>query len=57
LLHQLQSLIRSPEKRAKLGQTSKARAQRFTLERMAGDYLACYAALRCRNHPATALRS
>jgi glycogen(starch) synthase len=57
LASQLRSLIHSAETRRRYQIAACDRAQQFTVEKMAEAYLDCYAALRCRSHPATAFKS
>ena len=53
----LRSLIQSEETRRRLQAAARDRAQQFTVDRMADAYMTRYAALRCRNQPATAFKS
>src|SRR5581483_6878039 len=48
----LRFLIRSDSARHDLQTAVRRRAEYFTLDRMTDAYLECYAALRCRSHPA-----
>jgi len=57
LARALQGLARDADLRREFQHEARARAARFTLDRMAGAYAELYAALGCCSQPATAFKS